>query len=312
MSNHLQSAHDIHIPQDQPLIPPPEVGIRKHYKIIIPPESKADSKTLYCPIPSCPAHSKPQVLHHLTQHIAICHPSTRLTIANRPYRQCPYCTKYICYLNFTKHITSKTCKRLTNLRHQRQQLFLQQQQSHTKFYINNIPLQQVSSFKYLGRVLTSNDTDNAAIQARIQEATKVWRNYSKTLLSPDIDIQDYKTIARFYLTIAQAKLLHGSETWILSPSCLRLLQTFHKKCARQIAHQPIRHNPDGTWTHPNTDQLFENCGLQPIENYINKRQQRLLNSYAEIHSPIYQLCQQMKPTRTRRTTWWQQVDKKIN
>jgi hypothetical protein len=143
---------------------------------------------------------------------------------------------------------------------------------------------------------------------RIQQASKAWRNYSKTLSSPDIDIEDYKTIARFYLTITQAKLLYGCETWILSPPCLRLLQTFHKKCARQIAHQPIHHNPDGTWTHPDTQQVLNKCGLQPIESYINQRQQQLLNNYAKIHSLLYKLCNEMKPTRTRRTTWWQQVD----
>jgi hypothetical protein len=39
-------------------------------------------------------------------------------------------------------------------------------------------------------------------------------------------------MARFYLAIIQAKLLFGSETWVLSQKALGRLARFHARCAR--------------------------------------------------------------------------------
>jgi hypothetical protein len=83
-------------------------------------------------------------------------------------------------------------------------------------------------------------------------------------------------MARFYLAVVQAKLLYGAETWVLSQSLLRRLESFHARCARTLAHRPIHRNADGTWEHPHTDEVLERCGLSPISTYIAKRKTRLL------------------------------------
>jgi hypothetical protein len=41
------------------------------------------------------------------------------------------------------------------------------------------------------------------------------------------DGADSKTMARFYLAVVQAKLLYGSETWVLSRRLLDCLEHFH-------------------------------------------------------------------------------------
>ena len=47
-------------------------------------------------------------------------------------------------------------------------------------------------------------------------------------------------MAHFYLAVVQAKLLYGSETWVLTEHLLKRLEHFHARCAPSIAHHPIQ------------------------------------------------------------------------
>jgi hypothetical protein len=48
------------------------------------------------------------------------------------------------------------------------------------------------------------------------------------------DGADSKTMARFYLAMVQAKLLYGSETWVLSRRLLDRLKHFHARSMRTL------------------------------------------------------------------------------
>ena len=119
------------------------------------------------------------------------------------------------------------------------------------------------------------------------------------------DGADALAMARLYLAVVQAKLLFGSETWVLSERALGRLERFHARCARYIARRHIRKLPDGTWLCPPTNEVLDQCGLSPIATYIAKRKTTLLNNYAIPSSSLYRQCITSTPVGSgaRRQMW---------
>jgi hypothetical protein len=150
---------------------------------------------------------------------------------------------------------------------------------------------------------SSSDTDNATVSFNISKATQTWFRMYRILSS---DGNDSMTMARFYLAVVQAKLLYGSETWVLSRRLLDRLERFHARCARYMAHRHIRRLPDGTWEYPPTSEVLDSCGLSTIETYIAKRKTTLLNHYAQSHSALYRRCITSTPigSGAHRQMWW--------
>ena len=155
------------------------------------------------------------------------------------------------------------------------------------FYIDGIPIENVSEFKYLGRILSADDRDDAAVSYNIKKASQAWFGMYHILLHKT---SNPCTMAHFYLAIVQAKLLYGSESWVLSKCLLTRLERFHAKCARILAHHTIHHLPDGTWEYPPTDEVLDQCGLSPIATYIAKCKATLLQNYVKPFSTLYQTC----------------------
>jgi hypothetical protein len=202
------------------------------------------------------------------------------------------------------HFATKTCSRLAQ-RHTERQRFATQVTAATtaSFSIGGKPIDRVDDYLYLGRILRWNDSDDAAVAARLSKARSTWGRMSPILRAANANP---KVMARFYLAVVQAILLYGSESWVISTGTLRRLETFHARCARHMAHQHIRKLPDGTWVHPPTAQVLDLCGLSPISTYIAARKDTLLNSYAREHSPLYLECLGSRPSACSRNHqyWW--------
>jgi hypothetical protein len=64
-------------------------------------------------------------------------------------------------------------------------------------------------------------------------------------------------------------LLHGSETWVLSKTALASLEGFHIRAVYWMArrHKPQR-DPWHKWIHPKSKDVFEECGMHTLEEYI--------------------------------------------
>jgi hypothetical protein len=204
------------------------------------------------------------------------------------------------------HFATKTCSLLAK-RHAERERFNNQATAanNASFSINEKPIQRVDDYLYLGRILTWNDCDDAAVAARLSKARSTWGRMSPILRAANANP---KVMARFYLAVVQAILLYGSESWVVSKSTLRRLETFHARCARHMAHQHICKLPDGTWIHPPTAQVLDICSLSPISTYIAIRKETLLTSYAREHSPLYIECVRSCPsactTSRNHHFWW--------
>ena len=89
------------------------------------------------------------------------------------------------------------------------------------FYINGIALDNETEFKYLGHIISADDWDDAAVLYKIKKAMKAWYGMQHILSANSADPH---TMACFYLAVVQAKLLFGSETWVLSEHILGPLE----------------------------------------------------------------------------------------
>jgi hypothetical protein len=168
------------------------------------------------------------------------------------------------------------------------------------FHIGDQSIDFVSTYTYLGRVLSCDDSDDQAAYARLQKAATVWGRF-KVLLQKDG--ASVSTMGRFYRTIIMQTLLFGSDTWTLSARSLSRLERFHARCARGIAHCPIQRLADDTWNCPPTDEVLAACHLVPLDTYILHRRRTLFRHYAADHSAVYQKCLAMQET-PRFIAWW--------
>ena len=170
----------------------------------------------------------------------------------------------------------------------------------TPFHIGDQSIDLVSTYTYLGRVLSCDDSDDQAAYARLNKAATVWGRF-KVLLQKDG--ASVSTMGRFYRTILMQTLLFGSDTWTLSKRSLSRLERFHARCARGIAHRPIQRLMNNTWIYPPTNEVLAMCHLLPLDTYILHRRRTLFRHYAADHSVAYQKCLALQGT-PRFVAWW--------
>ena len=71
------------------------------------------------------------------------------------------------------------------------------------------PLENVTTFRYLGRVLKAVDNDWLAVVGNLGKARKSWGQLSRILIREG---SDTKVLGIFYMAVAQAVFLFGAET----------------------------------------------------------------------------------------------------
>lgn len=115
--------------------------------------------------------------------------------------------------NMDKHRNSSTCKqaqrRKTNSIKQEEQGRARK----VKFYVNGLPIQRVRQFRYLGRIFTETDDDSVCIQDNLSNARRRWNCVAKILKTEGANAN---CMAKFYITIVQAVLLYGADSWVIT------------------------------------------------------------------------------------------------
>ena len=130
-----------------------------------------------------------------------------------------------------RHHQTADCRSGTDLRRQRAAALEARRAREVVFSACGAPLESVSSFKHLGRPLTSTDDDRPALHWNLSKARKRWGTVSRVLVR---DGANPKTMAMFYKAVVQSVLLFGSETWVISERMLKALSGFHHRAARRI------------------------------------------------------------------------------
>jgi hypothetical protein len=124
-----------------------------------------------------------------------------------------------------KHYVTKTCRTQTARIEERECVARQAIETHDiVFYVDGVPIETVTEFKYLGQIISANDHNDAAVSLNIKKALMAWFRMFCILSH---DTADSWVMGYFYLAVVQAKLLYSSETWVLSQRLLKHLKSFH-------------------------------------------------------------------------------------
>ena len=104
--------------------------------------------------------------------------------------------------------------------------------------VNQVQLEKVNRFTFLGCQLCTDGTSDAEIQQRIRKAQTVFASLRKPLWNRrEISVQ---TKVRIYMALFRTILLYGCETWSLKLQHENILKVFEHTCLRRILRVQLR------------------------------------------------------------------------
>ena len=271
-----------------------------HFSISMPERRMATA--VACPVEGCAGKAADR--HSMRRHFMYMHPTHTIVIEEEgPLPKCQRCGMQC--PDTRQHRDSKTCKDGQFRREQRERRARQQQaRSGTKFYVDGSELERVREFKYLGRILSSQDDDWPAIRRQLRTAQGRWARVSRVLTREGANP---RVSGMFYKAICQTVLLHGSETWVVKRTTLRALEGFHHRVARHLTRRHIRPSglDDGQWVYPSTAETLAQAGLFPMTEYLTRRKATIMPFAYSL--PIYQQAFESRPSAgsAHRKTWWE-------
>ena len=202
------------------------------------------------------------------------------------------------------HMGGKQCKANIRQNQQRERNEAAAGAQARAFTIDGTVLKKVENFKYLGRQISSRDSDAPALFMNLAKARKRFARLSKLLCREGADSH---VGGQIYVAAILAVLLYGSESWVWTSSMMNTIRGFHHRACRRLADKkPIRRQ-NGTYLYFSADKAMKICKLSPIQVYIARRRQTVLAHV--VKRPIYKLCRRTvrsvgTPTRTK--FWWEQ------
>ena len=128
-------------------------------------------------------------------------------------------------------------------------------------------MENVTTFRYLGRPLDQTDDDWPSVQRNIMRTRSVWGILGILLQHEGAEP---RVSAIFYRAVVQAVLLYGSETWVLLAAMQRKVEGVHTGFLRQITGKRVRRQRDGTWETPGAEGVREASGTQSARIYISR------------------------------------------
>ena len=106
------------------------------------------------------------------------------------------------------------------------------------------PLENVTAFKYLVRVMKAGDNDWPAVLFNLQRARKSWGRLSHILSREGADS---KVSGHFFKAVTQEVLLFREEMWVLTPRMERSLSSFQHRVARRLTGRQTMRRGYGRW-----------------------------------------------------------------
>jgi len=172
------------------------------------------------------------------------------------------------------------------------------------FTIDGDKLKKAENFKYLGRQISSRDSDFPVLFLNLSKARKRLTRISRLLTR---DGASPVAGGKCFVAAILSVLLYGSETWVWSLRVLNTVRGFHHRASWCLAGERPTRQHDGTYEYCPADEATKTCGLRPIQVYIARRRKHAL-TYVE-KRPIYKLCKNSKRspgTPSGTVFWWEQ------
>ena len=163
------------------------------------------------------------------------------------------------------------------------------------------PFENVTAFKYLGRVMMAGDYVWAEVVGKLQRARgRLLRILSREGADP-------KVSGIFFKAVTQAVLLFGEKTWVLTPRTERALCSFQYRVAQRLTGRQSRRRGGGSWEYPSFEEAMEESGFEGVGKYITTRQNTVAQYIAARH--ILDLCERSARSPGARVSWrwWEQA-----
>jgi len=137
-------------------------------------------------------------------------------------------------------------------------------------------LEQVESFKYLGRIVTADDDDGPEITARLQQARGTMAGLKRNVLNPACITK--KTKLRVLQTVCSTQVKYGCESWRITSKEEAQLRTWQQRCLRQATgmHPMAEIGEDGEKQirFPKREAVLESAGATDIVHDVHHTQMR--------------------------------------
>ena len=115
------------------------------------------------------------------------------------------------------------------------------------FFVYDKKLEQVSEFKYLGRILTDTDDDTKATDNQLRKAKQQWNSIAKLLKREGANAN---TKAKFYVAVVQTVLLYGTDSWVITEKNWKKLRSFPNHALRHMTGKHILKKDENAWEYP--------------------------------------------------------------
>lgn len=265
---------------------------------------KSANGKFFCPVPECQnSLDQHDTAWKLRWHFLRRHPRDIVDVEGSGiYPKCQFCNMQSDPKIAAKHEETKYCREERERIVQANAAIANLRALDVGFTAYEEPLERVEVFKYLGRLLSMDDTDMQAIRSNLAKARKVWKKFHRLLRGENMSP---RVCGMFFKAVVQSVLLYGSESWVLTPSALRCLEGFvyHAACRMAKQHRKRRDQQTGKYIYPATKDVYEEVGLYTVEEYIDRRRQTVANYIRD--RPIFDLCMESERQRgTHPRKWW--------
>ena len=110
---------------------------------------------------------------------------------------------------------------------------------------------------------------------------------------------------KIYKEVAQAVLLFGAETWVITPRMERALDSFHRRFAQHLTGRQSRRRGNGSYAYPSLEEAVGGAGSKGIRKYFTRRKNMVTQYIAT--RPILDLCERstQRPGVRISKQWWE-------
>lgn len=189
-----------------------------------------------CPVEGCPMGKGgygARDSYHMRAHFAVRHPRDLVEVDVICHRRCPQCGMQVGLSAWgtSQHYGTATCRRLMTQNEQHECALAGARAMEQEFSAYGKELRHTEQFRYLGRILSFDDSDSPVVQRNLKKARAKWGQISKVIARDNVP---GSAAGMFYQAVVAAVLLYGSETWVVLPLTLRSLPGFHIEAARRL------------------------------------------------------------------------------
>ena len=128
--------------------------------------------------------------------------------------------------------------------------------------------EMVTSFRYLGRVVSAADKDWLAVIRNMEKAQAVQKNIIRILIREG---ERPRVSGFFFKAFVQSVLLFGAETWVVNPYIGRVLGGLQDHVAQQLTERILRRRGDRKWEYSSVEAARAEVGFETMETYICRR-----------------------------------------